>query len=202
MTPSGGRWHCCCDCGRMVTVRGTDLLSGHNASCGCLARDTTIARSKTHGHALRGMMSPTYVTWCLMRQRCANLKSPQYKWYGKRGIKVCDRWLDAFENFLADMGERPTGMSLDRVDPNGNYEPANCRWATPREQSNNTRRSRWITHNGETLTVAQFARKFNLPHHTLYKRLFYRKWDVERALTTPCPRQTNGGPDDAISCGQ
>jgi hypothetical protein len=92
-----------------------------------------------------------------MRYRCYSPSNAKYPIYGGRGIKVCDRWLESFENFLADMGEKPEGMTLDRIDPNGNYEPENCRWATPAQQANNLRTVRYLEHNGARHTITEWA---------------------------------------------
>lgn len=126
----GRRVACLCECGERTTALLAHLRSGATTSCGCNAR--------THGHT-RGGRSPTYICWMAMRARCANPKDPGFGYYGGRGITVCDRWRGSFENFLADMGERPEGLTLDRVDNSGNYEPGNCRWATWSEQNLNRR---------------------------------------------------------------
>lgn len=125
---------CRCECGAEKAVKGSYLRNGTTKSCGCLHREGT---HRTHGHTA-GCDSPTYRTWLSMRSRCKYPSSANYKWYGGRGITVCDRW-HAFENFLSDMGERPEGMTLDRIDPDGDYEPSNCRWATAKEQRSNQR---------------------------------------------------------------
>lgn len=138
------RYLCRCECGGETIAIGTELRSGHTKSCGCLSREAAsrnihlaIAQQTTHGHTSRGT-SRTWNSWHAMKQRCNDKQS---QWYGARGIKVCERWL-TFENFLADMGERPEGKTLDRINPDGDYEPGNCRWATPSEQSKNTRQTR------------------------------------------------------------
>jgi hypothetical protein len=140
------RWRCQCDCGNKHTTSAAELKRGSTASCGCLARD--IASQREHpGKAQSGRSNASiagYTSWCMMRTRCTNPEYPDYPNYGGRGISVCERWLGVrgFANFFADMGEKPPGMSLDRIDPNGNYEPSNCRWATAKQQKNNQRLSR------------------------------------------------------------
>lgn len=125
-------WICACDCGELLVVSGANITGGRpQQSCGC----THV----THGHFVRGRPSSTYTVWSMMKQRCLNPKATDFKYYGERGITVCDRWRESFEAFLEDMGERPEGLTLDRVDVNGNYEPGNCRWATAAQQSANRR---------------------------------------------------------------
>ena len=125
-------WLCRCDCGNYVEVPTGSLQSGNTRSCGCLL--------STHGHTRCKQRSRTYYSWSSMKQRCANQNTPRYKDYGGRGIRVCNRWLK-FENFLEDMGEKPEGyrISIDRIDNDGNYEPNNCKWSTPKEQASNRR---------------------------------------------------------------
>lgn len=175
---SSGRWRRCvsyrCDCGITGVTRLTSLRSGRAKSCGCLRRKPYSGTrplptyNRTHGHSSRlEGPTPTYRSWSGMIQRCTNPKRPFYRIYGARGIKVCERWL-VFENFLADMGERPEGATLDRINPNGNYEPENCRWATTLEQANNTRRNRVVRDGAQSHTMAEWARSLGLSYMQFY----------------------------------
>src|SRR6266508_728705 len=128
-------WACLCECGTTITVARGALRTRETQSCGCLKRQRTRETHTTHGQS----NSPEWRAWRNMRQRCKNRRHPKYRDYGGRGITVCDRWA-SFENFLADMGPKPSpAHSIDRIDVNGNYEPGNCRWATPKEQRLNQR---------------------------------------------------------------
>lgn len=129
---------CLCDCGNTKIVFLGNLKRGKTNSCGCLYKETRgIPRS--HGDAK--VQAREYIAWKSMKQRCYNKKNKEYENYGGRGITICDRWVKSYENFLEDMGRKPTPQhSIDRIDVNGNYEPSNCRWATPYEQRMNQRK--------------------------------------------------------------
>lgn len=142
------RWLCRCDCGTEATVDGNHLRAGRIQSCGCIVVDTNVARS-THGDTRGDYVPAEHSTWAMMINRCTNPRASDYRHYGGRGIKVCDRWLygtctkTAYECFLIDMGRKPTlKHTLDRIDNDGNYEPTNCRWATWTEQRRNQRRTK------------------------------------------------------------
>jgi hypothetical protein len=175
------RWLCACSCGTETTVAGGDLRSGHTGSCGCLMREISAANGRAS--AIHGMYgTPTYLSWQSMRARCLNPKAISYPRYGGRGITVDPRWA-GFEQFYADMGVRPDGTSLDRLDSNGPYSPSNCRWATAREQARNRRTNRLLTYRGVTLAACEWAERAGINRNTLYARL-RKGWSVERALST------------------
>lgn len=178
-------WVCRCDCGQQTVVFGSALRRKKpTRSCGCLAREAASTNNSTHGLT----RTPEHYAWCNMRGRCENPTDLAYSRYGGRGIKVCERW-HIFENFLADMGKRPTAHhSLDRIDNDGDYCPENCRWATRRQQTNNRRGNRILTHNGESLTVSQWSRKLGIKTATIISRLNIHGWSVEKTLSTPVRR--------------
>lgn len=129
-------WNCICECGTLKTISRSPLISGATVSCGCYAKKRVAEIHLKHGKGKSGKRDRTYSTWLNMKNRCQNPNCPRYANWGGRGIKVCDRWQE-FSNFLADMGERPEGKTIDRINGDGGYEPGNCRWATPQEQADN-----------------------------------------------------------------
>jgi len=163
--PGRARWNCRCDCGTEFITTGVDLRSGNTKSCGCYKRERLGASSTTHG-ATRDGMSGAYRSWLSMKSRCLRKGNNRFRHYGARGIAVCDRWL-SFENFLADMGERPDGYSLDRMDLNGHYEPDNCRWATRQQQMSNQRQTKRVVLNGEVMHQAEAARRAGVNPSTI-----------------------------------
>lgn len=150
----------------MLTVQASYLRDGNTRSCGCLKRETNAKRLTRHGMA----GTRVFNTWVNMRQRCQRKTGPEWENYGRRGITVCDRW-QTFENFLADMGEPPPGMSIDRIDNNGNYEPGNCRWATPTQQSRNRRDTVRVVVDDETRLRADLVDTSEIPRTTLRRHI-------------------------------
>lgn len=150
---SGRRYLCMCDCGEIKDVSATALMHGGTQSCGCLSRERTAQRSTRHGHASPYTRTPTYRSWEAMIRRVTNPRVANWSEYGGRGISVCARWR-SFENFLEDMGERPDGTTIDRICPNGDYEPKNCRWASAAIQSRNTRATKITMKDAEAIREA------------------------------------------------
>ena len=167
-------WLCRCECGNMTTVAGADLRRGSIVSCGC-------KRARAGGMC----NSPEYTSWRGMKRRCYNPNAPYYHLYGGKSITVCQRWLDAFVNFLEDMGEKPfPSATIHRINGSANYEPGNCKWASKEEQALHTSKTRKITYKGETKSLRGWARTIGITHRTLSARLD-RGWSLEKALTTP-----------------
>lgn len=182
--PSGQRktmWECKCDCGRTVCVIGSNLKRGISSSCGCYGKQKRLEANggKTHGLSNTRL----YVIWTGMKQRCYNKNAPSYKWYGAKGVKVCNEWKSDFLCFYswAMKSGYASGLTIDRIDGNGDYEPLNCRWATNEEQHNNQSNNVYLESDGEEKTIAQWAKEKGIKKSTLYMRL-HHGWDVERAL--------------------
>ena len=177
-------WNCTCDCGAATVTNGSALRHGRVKSCGCLQREKARAagdRTRTHGMT----KTTTHAIWMGMIQRCHNKNSKDYYRYGAKGITVCDRWR-TFEHFYADMGERPEGKSLDRIDNSKGYSQDNCRWATASEQVRNSSQTHWVTINGRTQTIGDWLAETGIKHTSTYwRRVNKRGWSIEKALTTP-----------------
>lgn len=175
---SAPTWQVRCDCGRTKIVAGPNLRNGSTRSCGCVQRP----------HGMFG--TPEYGAWVGMIQRCTNPKGRAFPNYGGRGITVCPRWLNSFQNFFADMGPRPSrGLSLDRIDNNGPYAPENCRWATRKQQARNKRTSRVLVVDGVSATIPEWVERTGLLKSTIRERL-RRGWTPKRAVSTPVPSTT------------
>jgi hypothetical protein len=157
-------WHVRCDCGEeKFAVAYSSLISGRTKSCGCLHREVVSYRGPKH--LQRSQRNPLYVTWMAIKQRCYNEKHHSYPRYGGKGVKVCERWLEDFEVFANDMGKRPDGFSLDRIDSDGDYTPGNCRWANALTQGQNKRKGgkvRYYEWNGEELCLTEICRRENV----------------------------------------
>ena len=178
-------WRCKCACGNETHVIGNSLRKGVTRSCGCLAVETVKARRTSHGEAKSSGVSKEYEAWCSMLGRCYRATHKNYDRYGGRGIKVCDRWRMSFEDFLADMGRKPSDKhSLDRIDNDKNYTPENCRWATRKQQLSNRNCTRWLHYRNETLPLADWARKLGFSKTIINLRL-QRGWTTEAALSVP-----------------
>lgn len=171
---------CKCDCGKELEVVASEVQVHKRKSCGCSAK-----KARTHGYARDGKRNLTYHSWQSMLGRCRNPGDTSWPHYGAKGVTVCERWL-AFENFLADMGERPSGTSIDRF-PNksGNYEPGNCRWATRSQQNSNTVANHLVVWKGHTITLTELSRITQLHVHSLRHRIVKMGLSVEEAVSRP-----------------
>ena len=175
-------WKCRCDCGNIAYVCNGNLVNHKTESCGCLRKEKLVNRSVTH-HLTNTRI---YKIWIDIKKRCYNNKYTRYIDYGGRGISVCDEWKNDFQNFYdwAMQNGYSDELSIDRINNDGNYEPNNCRWTDKKTQNNNTRRNHYITYNGKTLTMSQWAELLNIEYCTLKSRI-KRGWNIEKALTTP-----------------
>jgi hypothetical protein len=161
-----GFWLCACDCGTKKKVAAMLLRCRKTTSCGCYRAELMSLTKRKHGMS----HSCEWNSYSSMISRCCNVRDPKYSYYGGRGIRICAEWRKSFTAFYRDMGPRPAGTSLDRIDVNGNYEPSNCRWARPIQQARNTTRTIYYTCNGETKCLAEWADTLGVPRPTAYKR--------------------------------
>jgi hypothetical protein len=175
-------WECKCDCGTIKEARGGPLKDGRTTSCGCYIKELLPTVRRTHG----ARSSPEYGIWTNMKTRCLNPNNPNYKYWGARGIRICQTWVDSFETFYSDMGPRPSPChSIERRDNEGPYSAANCLWVEQLIQANNKSNNVNVTAFGRTMTVAQWAREVGaVDEFAIHKRL-RRGWAPEEAITTP-----------------
>jgi len=174
-------WLCVCDCKKKVLVAGSLLINNNTKSCGCLLKNVLITRNTTHGMT----NTSEHNTWRGIKGRCLNQNSHNYADYGGRGITVCERWINSFENFFEDMGLKPSSKhSIERIDNNKGYSKENCRWATDTEQCNNRRSSIKIEYNGETYTLRQWCQIKSLNYKNTWQRIKRDNWSPERAFAT------------------
>lgn len=174
---------CRCDCGKEKSITKGNLVQGYTKSCGCLQKERVSSSNRSHGMT----SSATHRVWIGMMGRCYVKTNSRYSRYGGKGITVCKEWHD-FTNFLRDMGERPDGMSIDRIDNSKGYQPGNCRWATLVGQANNKTNNRMVEVNGESKTLAMWCAEKNMPYFSVVRRI-KRGWSVERALNEPLDKR-------------
>lgn len=168
-------WYCKCDCGNTTIVKGVNLMSGATRSCWCLRGTNNLQHGKSN--------SSTYRSWAAMKTRCLNKKHHLFHRYGGRGIKICKSWM-RFKNFLADMGQRPKGLSLERKNNNYGYSKENCKWANRKEQARNTIQNRRLVFNGKSLCVTELSELCGVKKSTLLQRLKLG-WSLRAAMIPP-----------------
>lgn len=189
-------WFCQCDCGKEHIADVRAMIRGHVQSCGCFKAIRARQQFTVHGHCVDKKRTPEANSWKKMRARCYDPNNEWFHRYGGRGVIVCEGF-DSFTHFLFLLGHKPSPIySIDRIDNNGHYScgecpqcavnnwPMNCRWATPQEQANNMTSNRYLTFNGKTQTIAQWAREQGISYKKLHNRI-HREWPLERALLTP-----------------
>lgn len=174
---------CICDCGNQSSVVGYRLLSGGTKSCGCLQREAVSKLNKSHGET----KSRLHNIWCRMKQRCYNKNATDYKYYGGKGVGICQEWFSsyqAFRDWSLENGYDET-LTIDRIDSGKDYSPDNCRWVDRKMQTKNRSITRLLTFNNETLTIGEWAERIGINSKTIAKRIDVLGWTVEEALTTP-----------------
>lgn len=189
VSPSGRlrrRILCKCDCGKEKVILLQNILNGHTISCGCLGAERTRERCTKHGLTTHNKQHPLYAVWKAMKRRCDNPNSREYKWYGARGIKVCEEWRDpkVFFDWALSNGYQ-AGLEIDRIDNNGNYEPGNCRFTTHTINNRNKRDNHIVTIGEETRCITAWAEEAGIRRSTLYSRIIGLGWEAERALMAP-----------------
>jgi hypothetical protein len=182
-------WNCVCDCGNKKICDGENVKSGKTKSCGCILSESLI-KGWNRRRQFTKEEKPLRQIWKLMIRRCYNPADPTHRHYGARGIKVCERWHNYWQ-FKEDMWPRPEGLTLERIDNDGDYCPENCKWATVLEQVNNRRTSKKITMNGETKTVPDWCRDYGVSNVGAIRQRLGRGWSLQDALTKPIRKLCN-----------
>lgn len=190
-------WKCLCDCGSTASILGDNLRGGKSISCGCFRIDHISEIKFKHGHAIKGDVTKEYKAWSKLKARCLDENGKDYPRYGGRGITVCERWRESFENFYADIGPKPSNKrSIDRIDNDGHYScgkcdectisgwPANVRWATDTEQARNKSNTRFIDFDGQSICLSEWSEKTGMRSSVILHRL-KRGWSVEASLSKP-----------------
>lgn len=177
------RWLCRCECGTLKIVLGYSLRKGKSTNCGCVRLEKMKKSSTTHGKR----QHPLYIIWLDIKRRCLNKNDNAYMYYGGRNITICNEWIDNFDNFYNWSIENgyKKGLSIDRIDTNGNYEPSNCRWTNAKTQARNRRNNFNITYNGQTKCLSEWSEILCINRGTLKSRILRSKWSIEKAFNTP-----------------
>lgn len=173
----GSRWKCQCDCGNVVIIDGSSLRNGSNLSCGCFNREVHTKHNKCY--------TKEYAVYYHLKQRCCDKKNPHYKDYGGRGITVCDRWIESFENFYEDMGECPKEYTLERIDNDKGYSPDNCKWANRTEQSRNRRSNKKMYFQGQFMIFTDIAKILKVDKTTIRNWALKNDMNMEKILNGP-----------------
>lgn len=171
LTDRHTKWLFNCDCGQETVVHLDAVRAGATRSCGCLRREDIAVRSTTHGHKRGRRSTRTHRAWQHAKSRCLNPNDEKFPIYGGRGIRVCERWSNSFESFLADMGECPADHSIDRIDPDKGYEPSNCRWATTKQQARTRTDNVLVEFGGRRLILKDFAAEMGVNYKRLHNRM-------------------------------
>lgn len=170
------KWHCKCECGNTKIVSTAKLNNGHVKSCGCLAKTNAVKHNAIN--------TREYITWTNIKARCTNPNNSAYHNYGVRGITVCNRWLDSFENFYEDMGNCPKGFSIERINNDEGYNKSNCIWASSKTQSMNRRSNFIVNYKGEEKPLKQWCEDLNLEYKKVFARIKQLGWTIDKALST------------------
>lgn len=176
-------WECVCECGNKINVAAWKLKNGNTKSCGCYRKSKLKENQRKATHGKTNTL--LYRTWDGIKKRCYNKSANNYDNYGGRGIKMCDEWKHDFQEFYdwSIKNGYKKGLSIDRIDVNGNYEPLNCRWVTPKEQARNKRETIYVEFNGETRKLVEVSEEIGIPYGKMYARIFEMGKSVEEAIT-------------------